>query len=46
MGATGGFKTTFMVNLAYNKILEGRNVVFFSLEVTKEDMYYDFLSLH
>lgn len=46
MGGTGGFKTTFMVNLAYNKILEGRNVVFLSLEVTKEDMYYDFLSLH
>lgn len=46
MGATGGFKTTFMTNLAYNKLKEGRNVVYLSLEETKANMYFNILSLH
>ena len=46
MGATGGFKTTFMTNLAYNKIKENRNVVYLSLEETKANMYFNLLSLH
>ena len=46
MGATGGFKTTFMTNLAYNKLKEGRNVVYLSLEIPKADMYFNLLSLH
>lgn len=46
MGATGGFKTTFMTNLAYNKIKEGRNVAYLSLEIPKVDMYFNLLSLH
>lgn len=46
MGATGGFKTTFMTNLAYNKLREGRNVVYLSLEIPKADMYFNLLSLH
>lgn len=46
MGATGGFKTTFMTNLAYNKVLEGKNVVYLSLEIKKADMYFNVLSLH
>ena len=46
MGATGGFKTTFMTNLAYNKIKENKNVVYLSLEETKANMYFNLLSLH
>lgn len=46
MGATGGFKTTFMTNIAYNKIKEGKNVVYLSLEIPKANMYYNLLSLH
>lgn len=46
MGATGSFKTTFASNIAYNKIKEGLNVAYISLEIPKENMYFNFLSLH
>ena len=46
LGFTGSFKTTFAVNIAYNAITEGKNVLYLSLEVTKENIYYDLLSRH
>lgn len=46
IGATGSYKTTFMTNIAYNKIKEGKNVVYLSIEEPKVNMYFNLLSLH
>ena len=46
LGFTGSFKTTFALNIAYNAITEGKNVLYLSLEVTKEHIYYNLLSRH
>ena len=43
---TGDFKTMFSTNVAYNNIKSGNNVLYLSLEISKEDMYYNFLSRH
>lgn len=43
---TGGFKTMFCTNVAYNTIKNGGNVLYVSLEISKDDMYINFLSRH
>lgn len=43
---TGSFKTMFCTNVAYNTIKDGGNVLYISLEVSKDDMYINFLSRH
>lgn len=46
LGFTGSFKTTWALNIAYNAIESGKNVLYLSLEVTKENIYYNLLSRH
>ncbi len=46
LGFAGSFKTTWAVNIAHNAITKGKNVLYLSLEVTKEHVYYDLLSRH
>jgi replicative DNA helicase len=46
LGFTGNFKTTWALNVAYNAIIDGFNVLYLSLEVTKENIYYNMLSRH
>lgn len=46
LGFTGNFKTTWALNVAYKAILDGFNVLYLSLEVTKENIYYNMLSRH
>lgn len=43
---TGSFKTMFCSNTAYNIINNGGNVLYISLEVSKSEMYINFLSRH
>ena len=44
-GFTGSFKTTWAVNMAVKNALAGKNIVYISLEVTKEQLEYSILSL-
>ena len=46
MGYAGSGKTTWGVNIAYNSLQEGYNVLYLSLEVSKEHILYDLLSRH
>ena len=46
LGFTGSFKTTWALNMTYNAILDGMNVLYLSLEVTKEKVYFNLLSRH
>ena len=46
MGYAGSGKTTWGVNIAYNSIQEGYNILYLSLEVSKEHILYDLLSRH
>lgn len=43
---TGNYKTMFCTNVAYNIMNESKNVLYVSLEISKEDMYINFLSRH
>lgn len=45
-GYTGSFKTMFCTNVAYNNMLNGLNIVYLSLEISKMEMYINFLSRH
>ena len=45
-GFAGAGKTTAAVNICYNALKEGKNVVYITLEVPKVDMCYNFLSRH
>ncbi len=46
-GFVGSFKTMFALNIAYHNVFElGYNVVYLSLEVTKEDLWYNIFSRH
>lgn len=45
-GYTGSMKTTLSANLAYNAITKGKNVLYLSLEVSKEDLTFGLLSRH
>lgn len=44
-GFTGSFKTTWAVNMAVKNAMLGKNIVYISLEVTKEQLEYSILSL-
>ena len=46
LGFAGSFKTTWAINISYNAIQKGVNVLYLSLEVSKESIYYDLLSRH
>ena len=46
LGYAGSFKTTWAINISYNAIHKAKNVLYLSLEVSKEDIYYDLLSRH
>lgn len=46
LGFTGSFKTTWALNISYNAITAGKNVLYLSLEVTSENIYYNLLSRH
>lgn len=43
---TGNFKTMFCSNVAYNAIKNNSNVLYLSLEISKAEMYINFLSRH
>lgn len=43
---TGSFKTMFSSNVAYNIMKSGGNVLYLSLEISKSEMYINFLSRH
>lgn len=45
-GYTGSMKTTLSANLAYNAMTKGKNVLYLSLEVSKEDLTLALLSRH
>lgn len=45
-GFTGSFKTTWAVNMAVKNAIEGKNIAYISLEVTKEQLEYSILSLY
>lgn len=46
-GFTSHFKTTFALNIAYlNSYYQGYNIVYFTLETPKQDMYWNLLSMH
>lgn len=46
LGYTGGFKTTWAVNISYQAIKDNHNVLYLSLEVPKEDLMFNVLSRH
>ena len=46
LGFAGSFKTTWAINIAHNAIVNGKNILYLSLEVSKEHIYYDLLSRH
>ena len=46
LGFTGSFKTTWALNMAYNAIQSEKNVLYLSLDVTKEHIYFNLLSRH
>ena len=43
-GYTGSMKTTLASNLAYNAMKEGKNVLYISLEVSRDDLMFALLS--
>lgn len=45
-GYTGSYKTTWALNIAYNAMVEGKNVLYLSLEVIKEYIFYNLISRH
>lgn len=45
-GFAGHCKTTAAVNAAYSALTRGQNVLYLSLEVTKDNIYSDFISRH
>lgn len=45
-GFTGSMKTTLSANIAYNAAYKGKNVLYLSLEVSKEDLTFALLSRH
>ena len=44
-GFTGSFKTTWAANIAIKNALEGKNIAYISLEVSKEQLEYSAMSL-
>ena len=44
-GFTGSFKTTWAANIAIKNVLEGKQVAYISLEVSKEQLEYSVMSL-
>lgn len=44
-GFSGSFKTTWSTNIAVKNVLEGKNIAYISLEVSKEQLEYSALSL-
>ena len=46
LGYAGSFKTTWAINISYNAMQAGMNILYLSLEVSKESIYYDLLSRH
>ena len=44
-GFTGSFKTTWAANIAIKNALEGKNIAYISLEVSKEQLEYSVMSL-
>lgn len=46
LGFTGSYKTTWALNMTYNAIRDNMNVLYLSLEVTKEKVFYSLLSRH
>ncbi len=44
MGYTGSYKTLYCTNVSYNAIKNGLNVCYISLEISRSEMYYNFLS--
>lgn len=44
LGFTGSFKTTWAINIGYNAMVDNFNTLYLSLEVTKENIYYNLLS--
>ena len=42
----GHFKTSFALNLAEQNVMDGFNIAFISLEMTKNEIYQKFLSRH
>lgn len=44
MGYTGSYKTLYCTNVTYDAIKSGLNVCYVSLEISKAEMYYNFLS--
>lgn len=44
MGYTGSYKTMYCTNIAYEAIKSNLNVCYISLEISKKDMLYNFLS--
>ena len=45
-GFAGHCKTTAAVNAAYSALTQNQNVLYLSLEVTKDNIYCDFISRH
>lgn len=45
-GYTGSMKTTLAVNHCFINMLNGKNVVYFSLEISKEDLIVNLMSLY
>ena len=46
LGFTGSYKTTWALNIAYNAMVEGKNVCYLSLEVTDENIFFNMVSRH
>jgi len=46
MGFVGAFKTTFALNMLYNNFLLGYKIMFVTLEVPRDLLYYNLLSRH
>lgn len=44
MGYTGSYKTLYCTNVSYQAIINKLNVCYVSLEISKAEMYYNFLS--
>lgn len=45
-GYTGSMKTTLAVNHCFTHMIEGKNVLYFSLEVSEEDLILNLMSLY
>lgn len=44
MGYIGSYKTMYCTNVSYGTIKSGLNVCYVSLEISRNEMYYNFLS--